>query len=124
MENNPSKKENLKAIRGCIKHWMIDICRPIKRGVDVETIHSIVWYQDGLAWTGQDGQLLKIGSRHCQLCQLHGDNCNDCPLRTVTDCACGNRYSAYNNFITSPGLVTANDIVRTLVYTYWAVMEG
>ena len=123
MPNNPSKEEILKAIRGCVQHWMLDVRRPIKRGVGIIShIPSEVWSYDRLVWA-KDGQFLRIGSRHCQLCQLYGDKCNDCPLNQVTGYACGDKYSPYNNFIKNPGIITANDMVRALVYTYWAVME-
>lgn len=122
MLNNPSKKENLKAIRGCIKHWMLNIRRPIKRGVGIETIPSRVWPSDQLIWA-KNKQLLKISSENCQLCWLYNPKCDDCPLSQVTGYACPNEHSPYNNFITNPGIITANDMVRALIYTYWAVME-
>ena len=111
-------KENLQAIRKSIKHWVLDIKRPLKKGNKI----LFLGYDDGIkVFEWSYGELNNnrvpccVGD--CELCKTH-DDCNNCPL-TKNGMCCGDDDSLYNNFYNNPNLNTATDMVRALVHIYW-----
>ncbi|MCK5014280.1 MAG: hypothetical protein KAS66_10710 [Candidatus Omnitrophica bacterium] len=108
------KRTNLQAIRESIRHWMLDIVRPLKAD---NIIYSSIW--------ASSGESVKCFNTDCAMCILlfTANWCTCCPLSiTVGECAA--EKSIYRKFRSKPNKETATDMVRALVCTYWAEKNG
>jgi len=134
------KNEKLENIRKSIKHWMLDIVRPLKKGDRIIRIIND-WenrFTAGLKWEAT-GKKTPTGSLHCSLCVAYLNDldclidyldeindyatCGLCPLSQLTGLCCGEERSAYNIFYYDPTLANAKNMVCDLVCTYWAEVD-
>ncbi|MFX0197301.1 MAG: hypothetical protein ACFFCW_14350 [Candidatus Hodarchaeota archaeon] len=122
-----------KALRNSIKHWMIDIVRPLKRG------YRINWYD--MKWIHKDEEV-KNGATHCALCREYPHCYSEdalfneigfesdfdlakyieleyvCPLYLTQKGQCGNDNTVWEEFNISPCLETAEAMVDKLIECY------
>lgn len=109
-----TKKQKLKATRQSIRHWMLDIRKPLKVG---KIIIKMDYYH---IWAQEQTSVLCDGEA-CALCQLyHG--CGEC-LLGANGIKCENDNSPYNTFYEEPNLVNATKMVNALVAVYWETLE-
>jgi len=106
------RPEALKAIRESIKHWVIDIRKPLKEGRETMRLKF-----GRIGWADTKEQL-KIYSVDCSLCQLYYDGvCEGCPLYDIEG-ECGIRNTPYNRFYINPTLEKANGMIKALIKAY------
>lgn len=94
--------KELKALRKSIKHWCVDIRRPLLNG-DTIIGHSF--------WKNKK-ERVKMLSCDCELCRLHA-NCRDCPLGS-----CDYEKSPYVLFYDKLNIEASNWMIESLVECY------
>ncbi len=112
----------LQAIRESIKHWMLDIVRPLK--TDEICLNTSSGISHSLIVWRSNNKIVECYSDECALCVFNENICFDCSLFLLTCRACGeDKASTYMDFYRKPILITAKDMVRALVCTYWAEID-
>lgn len=113
------KEENLWAIKKGIRHWMLDIRRPLMNGDKILSLGNLgcfIWDSSKI--------LVPCDGNHCDLCKINSyPDCKGCALEK-NGMSCGKVGSPYNIFYLNPNLETANNMICALVCTYWAEMDG
>lgn len=113
-----TKKDELKAIRQSIKHWCIDIRRPLLKGDKIVTTSTQTLLQfPSLKWE-KSGDPVILGSTSCALCKLMGQ-CGLCPLYITTKKICNEPKSLYRIFHKCYDISAANTMISALIQTYW-----
>lgn len=115
------KKENLQATRKSIRHWMLDIRRPLMTGDQILFL-GYDYSDKSFEWSSSQKRV-PCGGESCDLCKINNHHeCNGCPLME-NGTYCGDANSPYNTFYNNPNFNTATDMVRALVRAYWAEKE-
>ena len=109
----------LHAIRRSIKHWCLDVKRPLMKGRVAESKNGVrVEWKDS-------GKSLKVGARYCALCKLFfmwSAFCSGCPI-TQYHIRCTTSHSPYELFFESPTLEHANFMIDALVSVYHSYLN-
>ena len=117
------KRYKLQAIRKSIKHWMLDIVKPLK--TDTIKICNTRFFGEVLVWS-KTHEYVKVFPDKEPLCLLKKEMqyyCIDCPLYLTTKQTCHCLSGAYSKFRNNLTIFAAKDMVRALVCTYWAETE-
>lgn len=100
---------NLQAIRASIKHWIMDIKRPLKT--------DEIYDNCGELWWTEAGTIVKCNEGFCALCKLNHSRCVFCALVKWVGW-CGDKDSLYNRFYDAPCTETAESMIQGLVLAY------
>ena len=106
------KSKDLELLRESIKHWCLDIRRPLLRGDEV--IGDFEWKIDG--------SKVKMFSDDCALCVEYDGMCRSCPLNIIGE-KCLSENSAYLKFYYNLNIESANNMIAVLVKDYWISMS-
>lgn len=106
------KNKDLKLLRKSIKHWCLDIRRPLLKGDEV--LGNLKWKIDG-------GDV-EMFSDSCALCQEYSPTCTPCPL-CRTNNACNIRNSMYLKFYNNANIESANNMIAALLNAYMVTMS-
>lgn len=99
-------------IRKSIKHWCLDIRKPMLNG---DSIDKGDWHISTWAVSGGD---VKSGGDYCELCANYSDDlCRKCPLYLIGE-NCAKQESAYSKFRDKPDIKTVNDMIAVLIKCY------
>ena len=112
-----NKKEELKAIRKCIKHWCVNIRRPLLNGDFI-----IRDYNNLLFWSNTES--VKLGISYCQICLLFKVKCSKCTIKRITAIPCVDDRSAFAKFEDDFSLQSCNKLISTLIAIYWTVINN
>lgn len=100
--SNKERAKTKKALRKSIKHWCVDIRRPLING-DVIIGHSF--------WKNKKEEV-KMYSDNCELCRVY-DKCRYCPLGS-----CTHPDSPYELFYAKLNQEAASQMIESLVKCY------
>ena len=106
------KSKDLELLRKSIKHWCLDIRRPLLKGDEIT---------DAFKWK-IDGGKVKMLSDSCALCVEYIPMCACCPLNAINE-GCRGGDSPYSEFYYNVDIKSANNMILTLVGAYWATMQ-
>lgn len=106
------KSKDLELLRESIKHWCLDIRRPLLKGGEIT---------DMFEWAIKGGTV-EMFSENCALCQEYGLACAGCPLHETNN-TCSDKGSAYREFYKNTDIKSANNMIADLVKTYWTTMS-
>jgi hypothetical protein len=106
-------KKTIQAIKDSIKHWEVDILKPLREGKKIGG--SLI-----VRWLRKDGSLgkkeVKCSTADCALCKLFYHpytDCDRCPLNII-DNDCCDSGSSYLAFRDNPNIKTAEAMINTL----------
>lgn len=106
------KSKDLKLLRKSIKHWCLDIKRPLLNGDEIS---------DTLSWKS-DNSDVKMFSTDCALCMEYSPTCTLCPLNIIGE-KCTSENGAYVDFYWNSGMESANNMIKSLVRAYRATIS-
>ena len=113
------KRTNLQAIRDSIRHWMLDIRRPLKNGDTILFLAD----EEFFVWSSSH-KIVPCDGEDCDLCKINDrSDCTGCPLEK-NGMSCEKNNSPYNIFYNLPNLKSATGMVNALVNCYWAEVGG
>lgn len=114
------EKNDLVATRECIKHWVLDILRPLRKDKTIKrgSIKDPGLGATSLFWEETERKV-PIAVGDCALCKIYyRDSCRGCPLYLATGWKCSEHRSAYIQFRVRPTVNNAKKMVSDLVDTY------
>lgn len=106
------KNKDLELLRKSIKHWCLDIRRPLLNGDKIT--RAFYWnsnYDD-----------VKMFNNSCALCVEYRRMCNSCPLNIIGEKCCSEN-SAYLKFYCNLNIESADNMITVLVTAYWVAMS-
>ena len=105
------KSKDLELLRKSIKHWCLDIRRPLLKSGEIT---------GAFFWKG-NYDVAKMFSNNCALCVKYSPTCNFCPLNIIGEKCCS-KNSAYLEFHYNLNIESANNMIAVLVKAYWISM--
>ena len=106
------KSKDLELLRKSIKHWCLDIRRPLLNGGEIT---------GSFYWKGNYNKV-KMFSADCALCMEYSPTCNYCPLNVIGE-KCTSKDSAWLEFNCNLNIESANNMISVLVKAYWIAMS-
>ena len=106
------KSKDLELLRKSIKHWCLDIRRPLIKGGEIT---------GAFFWRGNCDSV-KMFSTDCALCMEYSPTCNFCPLNMIGEKCCS-ANSAYLKFYCNLNIESADNMITVLVTAYWIAMS-
>ena len=106
------KSKDLELLRKSIKHWCLDIRRPLLNGDKIT--RAFYWISNY--------DVVKMFSNSCALCSEYDMMCTSCPLDIIGE-KCTDNNSAYLKFYCNLNIESANNMITVLVKAYRAAMS-
>ena len=106
------KNKDLELLRKSIKHWCLDIRRPLLKGGEIT---------GRFYWKGNYDDV-KMFNNSCALCMEYNGMCASCPLDIIGE-KCSGKDSAYLKFYCNLNIESANNMITILVKAYRVTMS-